>query len=551
MLRFKTVSRSKKSVSYGLALSLMASAAMTSAAEARNGAGLAVGIIGGVVAGALIGGMMNQNRAKPQRQVRQRQQAPKQAKQTNADSTRVVQQALASLGHYTGPVDGKMAKPTRDGVSSFQKSLGDKPTGQLTRKQREVLLAAYAQNTSQGTQTAQQPAPVDNSLHRLLAGGAAVGAGTMVGSQLLAAPNTTATVFLASACAQGGAPAMPGVVMIGGQPQSVLPDQFCRARNAAISEAARIITPEMGRDMERLRSECRTATEQMASYSTAAVTEPVNTITVRLVREFQPVRQQNAVEAAVGAYKVCLGLGYQEDRADMVLASGLGLVGLGLGGHAEAVGAVLAQTGDAQRIRQGADWLDYAASSIEKGAVSLDPALGSERATVLRVASRQLRSGGTAANANGQIELANTVQPPRFSVPVPQATAPVAAPVSATPAPAVAALQPASPDRLKADALRFFDAERALAPARLKAELEALKLTQADLDNRCHDFLKPENYASGKPVAASEQPLLRACRSSAYVANSTLRMRMYDQLLADGGDIDAKSRLAMHNAVGH
>lgn len=550
MLRFTTVSYSKKSVSCGLALSLVASAAMTNAAEARDGFGIAAGIVGGVVAGALIGGMIsNSNRQRqPQRQVRQRQQQPK---QTNADSTRVVQQALASLGHYTGPVDGKMAKPTRDGISSFQKSLGDKPTGQLTRKQREVLLAAYAQNTSQGTQTAQQPAPVDNSLHRLLAGGAAAGAATAIGSQVVAQTAPNAQVFLASACASGGAPATSGVVLIGGQPQSVLPDQFCRARNAAISEAARMITPEMGRDVERLRQECRSATEQMAGFSNAAASEPINSLTVRLVREFQPVRQQNAVEAAVGAYKVCLGLGYQEDRADMVLASGLGLVGLGLGGHAEVIGAVLAQAGDAQRTRQAAEWLDYAAGSIEKGAASLDPALGSERATVLRVASRQLRSGGTAPNLSGQVELSNVVQPPRFAVPVPGAAAvqPQAV-VPAAPAPAVAALQPA-PDRLKGEAKTFFETERALAPARLKQDMELLKLSQADFDNRCHDFLKPENYTSGKPVAPAELGLLRACRNAAYMANSTLMMRMFDQRLADSGDKDATARLVFHNAAGH
>jgi hypothetical protein len=549
MLKYSKVSRSKKSVSYGLAAALMASAAMTGAAEARNGGAIAAGIIGGVLAGAVIGSMVAGSRQRqPQRQVRQRD--PRQA-QRNADSTRVVQQALASMGHYSGPIDGKMAKPTRDGIASFQRSLNDKPTGQLTRKQREVLLAAYAQNQQQGqTQQAQQQPQIDSSLHKLLAGGAAVGAGTMIGAQAVAAPSAPGPqVFLASVCAQGGAPAPAGVLLVGGQPQSVLPDQFCRARNAAISDAARLVTPEMARDVERLRSECRAATEQMSGYATAALGEPIPSITARLTKEFQPLRAQNATDNAINAYKICLGLGYQEDRADMVLASGLGLLGLGQGGHAEVVGAVVAQSPD--RNRHAADWLDFAAGAIEKGAPSLDPALGGERATVLRLASRQLRSGGNLAAGQQPVELSTAIRAPSFAVPTP------AAPAAAAPQPAPqVATAPATPastgaERMKGEAIGFFETEKALAPARLRQQLEALRMSEADLERRCPELSKPEDIATGKPVQPQDMAVLTACRTLSYVNGRPAFMMAFDQRLADSGDKDAASRMAFHRLAGH
>jgi uncharacterized membrane protein YebE (DUF533 family) len=565
MLRFSKVSYSKKGVSCGLAAALMASAALTGSAEARNAGAIAAGIIGGVIAGAVIGSAVSNSRQQqrqPQRQVRERRpQQQQQAQRTNADSTRVVQQALASLGHYQGPVDGKMGKPTRDGISSFQKSLNDKPTGQLTRKQREVLLAAYAQNQQQGA-SQQAQAPVDNSLHKLLAGGAALGAGTMLGAQqAVAAPTApNAQVFLASVCSQGGAPATPGVLLVGGQPQSVLPDQFCRARNGAISDAARLVTPEMARDVERLRTECRAATDQMSGYASASLSEPIPAITARLAREFQPLRQQNAVENAIVAYKICLGLGYQEDRADMVLASGLGLVGLGQGGHAEVIAAVVSQSPD--RTRHAADWLDFAAGSIERGAPSLDAALGGERATVLRLASRQLRAGLNVAGGTQPVELNTPIRAPSFGAqgtPAPQqaaaqqTTAPQAAAPQATQQLAAVPTTPATSgaERLKGEAISFFEAEKAQAPSRLRQQLDALRLSQADLEKRCSEFSKPEDIASGKPVGEADLPVLNACRTLSYVNGRTAFMMAFDQRLADSGDKDAVSRMAFHRLAGH
>lgn len=538
--------RSKTALSLGLAASLMASAAMVGNAEARGG-GIAAGIIGGVVAGAILGGVVSQSR-RPAREPRVvRERAPRQNPARIVEANKVLQSALASLGHYNGPIDGKSSKPTKDAIIAYQKSLGDKPTGSLTKKQREILMASYAQNSANAqNQQAQNNAPApDNTLHKLLAGGAAAGAAGFGATQVVA--GGAAPVFLASACSQTGG---TNVTLAGGAVGGLLPDQYCRARNVAIADASKLITPVMAQDFERMRGECKSATEQMAAYSGAATTEPVATLSARLIKDFQPLKAQNAVESAVTAYKICLGVGYQEDRADMVLASGLGLVGLGHGGHGEVVAAVLSQGANAAQLtKQAGDWLDYAAGAIEKGAPSLDPTLGADRATILRLASRQMKAGGqNAAMPQGSIQLSSTLQAPR--VPVPMAPAPqVQVP---TPAPAIAAAPTGNiHDRMKNDAIAFFETEKSNSRTALPQQLSALKLSEAELERKCASFADPADIASGKPVAPADIVYVQACRSWAYSKARVGFMVAFDQRLADSGDKDASSRLTLHRLAGH
>ncbi|MGH8069561.1 MAG: peptidoglycan-binding protein [Candidatus Entotheonellia bacterium] len=60
------------------------------------------------------------------------------------DEWKVIQQALATLGHDSGLVDGKPGKKTRRAIRSYQNSRGEQPSGRLTPEQIPLLLKGPA-----------------------------------------------------------------------------------------------------------------------------------------------------------------------------------------------------------------------------------------------------------------------------------------------------------------------------------------------------------------------------------------------------------------------
>jgi chromosome segregation ATPase len=60
------------------------------------------------------------------------------------DEWKVIQQALAMLGHDPGPADGKPGKRTRRAIQNYQKSRGEQQSGLLTPDQIPLLLKSPA-----------------------------------------------------------------------------------------------------------------------------------------------------------------------------------------------------------------------------------------------------------------------------------------------------------------------------------------------------------------------------------------------------------------------
>ena len=63
---------------------------------------------------------------------------PQGPSRTTADIVRKVQQALASTGHYKGPIDGAIGSATRTALSSYQDAQG-LARGQLTMETLKSL----------------------------------------------------------------------------------------------------------------------------------------------------------------------------------------------------------------------------------------------------------------------------------------------------------------------------------------------------------------------------------------------------------------------------
>jgi peptidoglycan hydrolase-like protein with peptidoglycan-binding domain len=64
--------------------------------------------------------------------------------EAHADSrTSRIQEALARRGFYRGPTDGVASPRTKAAIRAFQTSLGDSPSGGLTRIEVVKLLNAW------------------------------------------------------------------------------------------------------------------------------------------------------------------------------------------------------------------------------------------------------------------------------------------------------------------------------------------------------------------------------------------------------------------------
>ncbi len=88
-----------------------------------------------------------------------------------------------------------------------------------------------------------------------------------------------------------------------------------------------------------------------------------------------------------GTAKVCLGLGYAEERQDVALGSALLLVALGEGGYAELPGHHLVRGfGATERPDLAEAWYEMAAEAMGQGGAVFAPALAGRDALILKAA---------------------------------------------------------------------------------------------------------------------------------------------------------------------
>ncbi len=556
-------------------------------AEAR-GLGNVLGGVGvGAVMGLMIGGAMarqRQPRVYRQAPPRYRVAAPRQRKKAvdPVAANQIVQRALAALGLYEGPISGKIDKPTQVSIAAFQQKIGEKPTGKLTAPQRQVLFANYAQN-ARPIPPAQTVTGQPGGLFALIAagGGAATGAITAAGaasapgfiaepalpstsvapatsgSQSAPAATSELSKFFASVCRDDTPLENPlasrTVLSVGAL--KLTPKQFCVAREAAISESYEALTKSGQTDIANVRAGCRTFADGMKAHVTAAFSDHATATIQKLQKEFAGT----SPDASITNFKICLGIGYVEDQPDMILASALGLVGIGEAGYAELIGGVFGiGITPLDNKTRATEWLDFAASQIEKGASTVVKELGADRAGVLKLVVKELRGDApkptTVALADTKIEVKSTVSAPNFAPATPQQSAEKT--VVITPAaPAVTAntntVAPADPrETMVAQARAFFTKEGADQTVKLEALSSVLGLDKAEIGKRCEAFVSsaaPADAAKGLDPAMT----LRLCRAWSYSTANNAAMFALDKKLSDSGDAEAASRLPFHMIAGN
>ena len=170
-----------------------------------------------------------------------------------------------------------------------------------------------------------------------------------------------------------------------------MPDQFCNARSAALLRSAETFTKLQGVDVTQVQAECSRIAESMQAHRLGLLTAEPDATIDKIAAEFKTAGVgEEQTPQAISNFTVCLGVGYANDQAEVVISAALGLVGLGETGYGELVAGGLALgAGTEKNSQKAVAWLDYTAAEIEAGAAGVagrgrrarrDPAAGLRRA---------------------------------------------------------------------------------------------------------------------------------------------------------------------------
>jgi hypothetical protein len=173
-------------------------------------------------------------------------------------------------------------------------------------------------------------------------------------------------------------------------------EQFCLARSYAIDDGASLAATAQGFTQAQIEEQCAAFAPSMREYVGRLVSEGPEKLGDGL-RKFVADTGIPAAQLSANA-RICLGVGYGKDSADVALASALVLVGLGEGAYDELVGYhLLDGFGTPERGAMGVDWLGSAAQALEDGATPLVTTGEDDRLSLLTTVSAMLRLGTTEA----------------------------------------------------------------------------------------------------------------------------------------------------------
>ena len=116
----------------------------------------------------------------------------------------------------------------------------------------------------------------------------------------------------------------------------VLDEQFCVARSHAIDQANSLIAAVEGFTPDEMRTQCEAFAPTMARFADDLAGRAPAEVAAE-VRGFLDGTGAQPAQMS-GTARVCLGIGYSTDNADLALASALVLAALGEGAYGELVG---------------------------------------------------------------------------------------------------------------------------------------------------------------------------------------------------------------------
>jgi peptidoglycan hydrolase-like protein with peptidoglycan-binding domain len=293
---------------------------------------------------------------------------------TNQDGdVEQIQAALAAFEFNPGAINGKMGQQTRNAISRYQKSLGERATGRLTEDQKDSLLNSYCV----GSAPERNPTLESLFLVRRSEGGSSH-----------VAPNPGQSASLRATCVRTFSSETSE------ETRKLLPDQFCVSRAYAMDNAARNIELRLEAQKQATREAIRAECNQRAEDSRARIALLNSLLPDELAKRLatENTVPEDGADLAVAQANICLGIGYADDRPDVALAAALDLIGLGETGTGELIAAHFALGAGVKRdVGRAVLWLDLAATEVQGG---VSPAVDSDAACrwrVLRQMAEELR----------------------------------------------------------------------------------------------------------------------------------------------------------------
>lgn len=358
------------------------------------------------------------------------------------EQNRQAQVALNHFGFPAGSPDGVMGRNSRAAAAQYQAFMGAPATGYLSDYERSQLIAAYNRALVGGPQNQQIMAAYGQGMRGLLLGyrdeqmgvpmpGA--GAPPMMAAVPMAPAATVAAAAIAAAPAPAPAPvpapvpqldpitiavadepaaaglpsflaAAPEASMAGAcnrvslvtstnggfvtlaslkDPGVALQEQFCLARTYAIEDGDDLAAKVQGVSAAEIQSKCEAFAPAMRPYVAMLSSEPAPEV-LDAVRGFI-IKSGAAPAAIIGNARICLGVGYRTDNAELALGSALLLDAAGEAAYGEHVGHHLMQGfGAPRRADRGADWMDEAVAAMQGGATQVVAPGAPERVALLR-----------------------------------------------------------------------------------------------------------------------------------------------------------------------
>ncbi len=398
-----------------LCMSLVA-ATMVVVPVQRVQAGDAGKILGGAIIGGLIVNEMHKNKQRKRTTTSSRSTSSG-VSSAQREENRSVQRALNYFGYNVGAADGSLGRKSRAGISRYQADMGYGVDGYLDSHEKDFLLnshqralasahvAPYNQivasqgqygllrtyrNEQLGIATPQvqpqpyaQPtpatAPVPTQRESVPARADAALPDFTFG-QVARSANEHCNEVNVLTAANGG------ITTVGrlGDPEFALAEQFCLARTHAMAESTRMEATIPNMNAAQIEQQCKGLAQVIAPHmQTLATASPdqVNAATASFLQGTgQPMAQ------LVSGGKVCLGVGYRIDDAQMALASAVLLSAGGEAGYGEMISHHLRQGMGTQQSKPAASaWMQTTLGALDGGAA---PVLGqsADRVAVLRAA---------------------------------------------------------------------------------------------------------------------------------------------------------------------
>ncbi len=396
--------------------------------------------VGGLIGSAIGTAITNQNQQRQQPVVvRERTVVRQRAPVVNTyqrEENRRVQTALNYFGFPAGTPDGALGPNSRAAIGQYQAHMGYAPTGYLSDYEKAFLISSYDRaivggvhvagmmaSSGQGTRgllhafrQEQMGVPVATAPQPPLAAAPAP-----VQPQIVAAPPVveppapvpasepvpvavvapapaaglpsflpdTSAISMASFCnrvnlatsASGGYVTLASMA----DPNQALGEQFCVARTYAVEQGDSLAAAVQGFTMGEMQAQCEAFAPSMWEYQTRLATvSPAET--AGSLREFVAQTGASPLQLS-GNARICLGIGYRTDNAELALAGAMVLVGLGEDAYGELLGHHLMNGFAApRRTERGLEWLQVATEALVSGADPLVAAGASARTELIEQA---------------------------------------------------------------------------------------------------------------------------------------------------------------------